>query len=113
MSPATPGTVVHQAPLSTGFPSQECQSRVLYLSPGGLSDSAVRPGSPALQADSLPTEPSGKALDWTVKGFKSQIRKCRLYDLGNDESSEVFNQGMIEGRRRRGQQRMRWLDGIT
>jgi len=33
--------------------------------------------------------------------------------LGNDESSEVFNQGKIEGRKRRERQRMRWLDGIT
>ena len=31
-----------------------------FPSPGDLSDPGIEPGSPALQADSLPTEPSGK-----------------------------------------------------
>ena len=30
-----------------------------------------------------------------------------------DSLEETLMLGMIEGRRRRGQQRMRWLDGIT
>ena len=30
-----------------------------------------------------------------------------------DSSEETLMLGKIEGRRRRGQQRMRWLDGIT
>ena len=30
-----------------------------------------------------------------------------------DSFEETLMQGMIEGERRRGQQRMRWLDGIT
>ena len=30
-----------------------------------------------------------------------------------DSFEETLMLGMIEGRRRRGQQRMRWLDGIT
>ena len=30
-----------------------------------------------------------------------------------DSSEKTLMLGMIEGRRRRGQQRMRWLDGIT
>ena len=33
---------------------------VAYPSPADLPDSGIEPGSPALQADSLPTEPSGK-----------------------------------------------------
>ena len=36
--------------------------RVAYLSPGDLSDPGIQPGSPALQADSLPTELSGKLI---------------------------------------------------
>ena len=30
-----------------------------------------------------------------------------------DSSEKTLKRGKIEGRRRRGQQRMRWLDGIT
>ena len=30
-----------------------------------------------------------------------------------DSMEKTFNLGKFEGRRRRGQQRMRWLDGIT
>ena len=38
---------------------------VAYPSPGDLPDPGIKPGSPALQADSLLTELSGKAL-WHV-----------------------------------------------
>ena len=31
--------------------------------PGGLPDPGIEPTSPALQADSLPSEPPGKPLD--------------------------------------------------
>ena len=31
----------------------------------------------------------------------------------NDSLEKILMLGKIEGRRRRGQQRMRWLDGIT
>ena len=33
--------------------------------------------------------------------------------LRTDSLEEILMLGKIEGRRRRGQQRMRWLDGIT
>ena len=33
-------------------------------SPGDLPDSGIKPGSPALQADSLPSEPQGKCFTW-------------------------------------------------
>ena len=36
-------------------------------SPGDLSDPEVEPGSPALQADSLPPEPPGKPLQGAVE----------------------------------------------
>ena len=35
-----------------------------FPSPGNLPDPGVKPGSPALKADSLPCEPSGKPLVW-------------------------------------------------
>ena len=53
----TPWTVAHQAPLSMGFSRQEYWSGLPFPSPGDLPDPGIEPGSPALQADSLPTEP--------------------------------------------------------
>ena len=57
----TPGTIAHQAPLSMGFHRQEYWSGLTFPSPGDLPDTGIKPESPALQADSLPTEPSGKS----------------------------------------------------
>ena len=53
---ATPWTVAHQVPLSMGFSRQEYWSGLPFPSPGDLSDPGIKPMSPALQADSLPTE---------------------------------------------------------
>ena len=33
--------------------------------------------------------------------------------MASDSLEKILRLGKIEGRRRRGQQRMRWLDGIT
>ena len=57
---AAPWIVACQAPLSTGFSRQEYWSRVPFPSPRNLSNPGIKPGSPALQADSLPAEPPGK-----------------------------------------------------
>ena len=39
--------------------------------------------------------------------------KLKLQYFGTDSLEKTLMLGKIEGRRRRGQQRMRWLDGIT
>ena len=57
---ATPWTVACQAPLSMRFSRQEYWSGLPFPSPGDLPDPGIRPGYPALQADSLPSEPLGK-----------------------------------------------------
>ena len=54
---ATPWTVTQQASLSMGFSRQECWSGLPCPSPGNLPEPGVEPGSHALQADSLPSEP--------------------------------------------------------
>ena len=41
-------TVVHQAPLSIGFPSQEYWSGLPFPSPGDLPNPGIEPKSPAL-----------------------------------------------------------------
>ena len=56
---ATPWTVAYQAPLSMGFSSQEYWSGLPFPSPRDLPDPGIEPGSPALQTDALPSEPSG------------------------------------------------------
>ena len=58
----TPRTVAYQAPLSIGFSRQEYWSGLPFTSPGDLPDPGIEPGSPALQAYSLLTEPPGKTL---------------------------------------------------
>ena len=57
---ATPWTIAHQAALSMGFPRQEYWSELPFPSPGNLPDPGIKPGSPALQADSLPSESPGR-----------------------------------------------------
>ena len=50
----TPWTVTHQTPLSMGFFQQEYWSGLPFPSPGDLPNPEIKPGSLALQADSLP-----------------------------------------------------------
>ena len=49
-----------QDPLSMGFSRQEHWSGLPFPSPGGLPNPGIEPRSPALPADSLPSEPPGK-----------------------------------------------------
>ena len=49
-------TVACQAPLSMGFSRQEYWSGLPFPFPGHLPDPGIEPGSPALQADDLPTK---------------------------------------------------------
>ena len=57
----TPWTVAHQAPLSMEFSRQKHWSGLPFPSPGDFPDPGIEPWSPALQADSLPSEPPGKS----------------------------------------------------
>ena len=59
---ATLWTVAYQAPPSMGFSRQECWSGLPFPFPGDLPDPGIEPGSPALQADALPSEPPGKLI---------------------------------------------------
>ena len=57
---ATPWTVACQAPLSMGFSRQEYWSGLPFPSPEYLPNPGNKPGSPALQADTLSSQPPGK-----------------------------------------------------
>ena len=50
----------HQTPLSMEFSRQEYWSGLSFLSPGDLLDPGIKPRSPALHADSLPSKLPGK-----------------------------------------------------
>ena len=56
----TPWTVAYQAPQSLEFSRQEYWSGLPLPSPGDLPNPGIKPGSPALQADALPSDPPGK-----------------------------------------------------
>ena len=58
----TPWTIAHQVPLSMEFYRKEYCSRVPFPTPGDLPNPRIKPISPALQADSLLSEPSGKLM---------------------------------------------------
>ena len=53
-------TTACQAPLSTPFSRQEHWSGLPFPLPGNLPNPGIKPGFPALQADSLPFEPRMK-----------------------------------------------------
>ena len=57
---ATPSTVARQAPLSMGILQARIMEWVACPPPRHLSNPGMEPRSPALQADSLPSEPPGK-----------------------------------------------------
>ena len=56
----TPWSVAHQPPLSTGVSRKEYWSGLPCPPPGDLPNPEIEPGSPALQAASLPAELPGK-----------------------------------------------------
>ena len=56
----TPWTVAHQMPLSIEFFRQEYWSGLPCPPPGDLPNPEIEPRSPALQVDSIPSEPRGK-----------------------------------------------------
>ena len=53
----TPWTVAHQVPLSMEFSRQEYWDGLPFPSPGDLPNLEIEPQSPALQGDSVPSEP--------------------------------------------------------
>ena len=61
-----------QAPLSMEFFRQEYWSGLLFSSPGHLPSPGIEPGSPALQADSFPSEPPGQ-LGCMVGNSKARL----------------------------------------
>ena len=57
---ATPWTIAHQASQSMGFSRQGYWSGLPFPSPAALPNPGIEPGSPARQADALPSEPPAR-----------------------------------------------------
>ena len=84
-------TVTLQAPLSTGFSRQEYWSGLPFPPAEDLPDPGMEPVSPALQADSLPSQPLGKPLInsffkniyylFVYLACQVLIAACRIFDL--------------------------------
>ena len=69
-------TIAHQASLTTEFSRQECWIGYPFLSPGYLPHPGIEPKSPALQVNSLPSEPPGKP--WLWESFGSNLAEFQL-----------------------------------
>ena len=65
------------------FSRPESWSGLPFPSPGDLPNPEIEPGSPALQADTLPSEPSGKP-HWYMT--KPQKKKKISYSNMNDDN---------------------------
>ena len=68
-----------------GFSRQEYWSGLPFPSPGDLPDPGVEPGSPALEADALTSEPPGKIV--TIKDTKVSIPWSQSLSLEGEEGA--------------------------
>ena len=70
---AAPWSGAFQAPLSMGFPGQECWSGPPFLSPRDLPDPGTEPTSPEMVCRSFTTKPQGKPREFD-KPVSSDVR---------------------------------------
>ena len=80
--------MAHQAPLSMVFSRQEYWSGLPFPSAVDLPDPGIEPGSLALQADSLPSESSGKPQ--VVKNLPGlqETKEIQVGSLGGEDPLE-------------------------
>ena len=79
-------TVACQAPLSMGFFRQEYWSGLTFPSPGDLPDPGIEPGSPALETDTLTSEPTKKGRsndNYIINSFNNQIIWISIFSVSN------------------------------
>ena len=72
---AAPWTAAYQAPPSVGFSRQEYWSGLPFPSPEDLPDPGIEPGSPALQADALPSKPPGESVHQEAQKKKPSTKQ--------------------------------------
>ena len=89
----TPWTVAYQVPPSMGFSRQECWSGLPFPSPGDLPNPGIEPGSSALQADTLPSEPTCVANHHKYKQLKTRQINTLLHNKSLAYVSLVLHSG--------------------
>ena len=92
---------------------QEYWHGLPFPSPGDSPDPEIELRSPALKVDSLPSEPPGNLHHVKPINSRGRFPGSSWQRFPNKLIRKTLVLGKIEGRRRRRQQRMRWLDGIT
>ena len=60
-----------------------------------------------------PVHPKGNQFEYSLEGLMLKLQYFGYLMWRTDSLEKILMLGKIEGRRRRGQQRMRWLDSIT
>ena len=86
----TPRTVAHQESSVHGIPQARIWIELPFPSLGYLPDPGIEPGSPALQGDSLLSEPPGK-----LSYLDEHSSKC--YEFSKKFSFLFIQQVFIEG----------------
>ena len=76
---ATLWTIAYQAYLPMGFPRQEYWSGLPFTFPEDLPEPGIKPGYPALQADSLTSKPPGKPKLYDNLEWKTVSNSLRVY----------------------------------
>ena len=72
-----------------GFSRQEYRSGLPFPSPEDLPNPGVEPGSPALQADALPSEPQGKSEEEAKVFFF--FLSFFFFDIGRSHTCRVIS----------------------
>ena len=86
---ATLWTVAYQASPSMGFSRQEYWSGLPFPSPGDLPDPGIEPGSPALEADALTSDPPGKPQT-SPQLSHHRDSLCAQYHRGGEKHGPYF-----------------------
>ena len=95
----TPWAVDCQAPLSMEFSRQEYWSGLPFPSPVDLPNPGIKPRSPTLQADSLPSVPPGKPINavtyvftkWQSLGEVLRLSKKIYFQIINYLATLILN----------------------
>ena len=84
----TPWTAALPAPLSMGFPKQECWTELSFLSPGDLPNPGIKHTSPALADGFFANVPLGKPSGILIHLFS--IKRDDIQDKPERERQEAW-----------------------
>ena len=72
-----------------GFSRQEYWSGLPFPSPGDLPDPGIKPGSPALEADALTSEPPGKPTKGRKTIYNGKLFKINILRKVKSKTKET------------------------